>query len=355
MRVEEERKVIRSGNVSEDVLDNRRYYINYQLNLLATVTRFGFWALEGLSFKAQYIIKNPQLGKKVEGLAKEFGDYISELALFYGRMLTSTEPISFSAEKDIWMGRTLGNNPLEEIYKKWEEYNPENSLKEFLVRNLKLRESALRAKGQYFGILEDWILKPWLLDRSDLYEKKEPQVFIPEGISSLRLEQINQIKRMLGYHFRIHFPEGVVILVNLVSALPDAALIASWIKSSRRSKRVIFTFYRFSPFVEAHRGIEFWPLEEQLLVEGMKSNLPILAVDSFGSTGNTVLNTFEFFIKKMGEIAQENSLNQPPFYFLLNSFSFDAEDLIQKMPGVKISIITSRKIPVRLALFRSSS
>ncbi len=330
----------------------REKYLNSQLMLLVMATRFGLWLIDDLKFKTVLretpLEEKDRIKKLVTRLRKNLGDHISELALLYGVWLTNDDVVDHRIEQDVWSGRTLGINPLEEIYHVWQDNETKSFLEERLKRKLGFKRDSLFDKNQFIP-LKPWIIRPWLLDREKFNKEGRNEFYehypLYEGINWLPQERLRKIRDSLPLFFNQYFPKGAVIFVNLVSALPDAAIIAHWMKHSTRKRRdITLAFYNYSPIIERNRGVDIPSCEEQFLIKAVESGLPVVAVDSFGSSGNTVVKSFNQFVPKIRKIAQDRKLKPVPFYFLLTTGGkFLAEKVLDKLNIGKDNLLGERE------------
>lgn len=325
----------------------RREYLCSQLNLLTIVTRFGKWLVSDINSETKYGKKKEyQISVPIEELTEAFGDYTTEVALLYARWLTNKEPIDHKTEQFVWSGQTLGRNPLEEVYTAWQTVvgsQNEKSVEGKLKFSMSIRQNALQGKQQFFPEIPEWLIRPWLADRENFGREDPDQLLlthcVSEGIHWFDQNTLEEIRKAFIPYIRKCFPKGAVLFANLASALPDTALIAHFIKHSRipGRKDISIAVYQLSPNIEETRSIWLPSTEYQFMQRAINRGLPIILVDSFASTGQTVVDSLEYFREETTEV---------PLYFLLTTSGKNVIEHIQwRSPNT--SIVGWLDTPVR--------
>lgn len=342
-------------------------YLQSQFLILMMATRYGLWVINDLESEAKWNLKDQELDKQAINLRKDFGSYVLDIGCHYARLATlvpAETNIYPSDEDKIWRGINLPVNPLERAYTLWQERigNRKNKqIDDYISQCQSFHENPLKSKEQYFDPIPPFFIRPWKLDRRNFVREEMSDLVwshkgaIGESMIAGERPKLMDSRRTLTKFLKDKLPQGAHIMANMVSALPDAAFIAYWLKTKRQyiHPEVTLGFYQVSPIVESlPEGFHFPDSEKHFLAQAVKNGLPIVAVDGFASSGGTVYTTFKRMPPYIETVAEREGVKAPPFYFILTTSYPSLHYRIEaEIDNVESQLLTRKSGSTNISIF----
>lgn len=283
-----ERKLSRAKNPYPYLRDRTGllvYSIRYYYKMMSELGKINPEKFSSLVFDDSN--KSPKLFSRFKDLVATEGglilDYFGALAILYGRALLNGE-LSHTEEQR-YLQEKKGTNRLKELLALYESAASAN-----LVPSLKNVHADWNRKDSVLPP-SDIVLNPWLsapFNPSKIYQEKMYHDF--PGLAGTVLiergsfkEQIKPVlARIIGKN------KDALVLGNVASGTVDAGIITAAIRDLFPKVRTSLGFTRHSPIKEYDPAPDLQPIENEVVSLAKESEWPVIFVDAFASSGNTV-------------------------------------------------------------------